>query len=323
MNPMSCIISMIEVRNAYVICDTLWTDNDYAKKELAGLVKTNGGANGKRLYIEFENYEVESLESCIKIFRANLEPHLISRNLYNIQEKSLAKIASDFVESAMNFGLSKIYPADNILRKSTFDKCIPTLKINRSKSDQKICDRYLPAIKLARDLYSNPKILKNIEELVNRIYIDPSHKLKHSFFDSEGKRLSQLYHSTHDWYKMYYSGTNLMVAIGAFGFEDPKAILFLAFDRIRHHLNDLEERRDWRHIDNMLPQLIKDKLDLIHLFSWMKEKKLLDSFQLIQAAPLANIIPGDGLHLFTDSFDEYTKFELDNFYPHLKYELID
>lgn len=320
---MSCIISMIEVRNAYVIYDTLWTDNDYAKQELADLVKANGGAGGKKLYIEFDNYKVESLEPCIKRFRANLESHLISRNLYNIQEKSLAKIVSDFIESAMNFGLSKIYPLENILRKSTFDKCIPILKINRGKSDQEIYDRYLPAIKLARDLYSNPKILKNIEELVNRIYIDPLHKLKHSFFDSEGKRLSQLYYSAHDWYKMYYLGTNLMVAIGAFGFEDPKAILFLAFDRIQRHLNDLEERRDWRHIDNMLPQLIKDKLDLIHLFSWMKERGVIDSFQLIQAAPLANIIPGDGLHLFADSFDEYTMFEINNFYPHLKYELIE
>jgi len=73
----------------------------------------------------------------------------------------------------------------------------------------------------------------------------------------------------------------------------------------------------------MLPELIAKKLDLLHLFSWMKQKGLLNGWQMIDAAPLAKFIPGDGLHLFQDSMGENIDYVLENFYPDLEYVLIE
>ena len=84
-----------------------------------------------------------------------------------------------------------------------------------------------------------------------------------------------------------------------------------------------QRRSDWRNVDNMLPDLISKKLDLIHYFSWMKQKRLFKGRKLIEAAPLAKLIPGDGLHLFQDSIDEDLKYMLEHFYPDLEYVLIE
>jgi len=319
---MSCFISVVEVRNAWIVSDTLWTDNDYALEELSKLIKINGGQKRPPMFIEYENYQVNDIEPQIKNLRINLKPYLISTNLYNISEKILRKIISDFIDETLNFGLLKIIPIQNIFRKSTFSKCLPIMRINRKKLDQEIYNKYLPFIISARKVYSNPMVLKNIEEIVHRIYIDPKHKFKHSLFDSQGKRLYQLYLKSYEWYDLYYSGNNIMLAVGAFGFNDYKAILFLAFDRIRNRLNDLEEKSDWRDIDYILPELLIKKLDLLHFFSWMKSKGLFQPSTLIQSAPLAKIIPGDGLHLFEESMDEDMQFELANFYPDIEYSLV-
>jgi hypothetical protein len=55
----------------------------------------------------------------------------------------------------------------------------------------------------------------------------------------------------------------------------------------------------------------------------MKQKRLFKGRKLIEAAPLAKLIPGDGLHLFQDSFNEDLKYMLEHFYPDLEYVLIE
>ena len=320
---MTCFVAIAEVSNAWVVFHSLRTADDYAKEELRDLIKKNNGEMYGNLYINFENYKTEQLDKLLWKLFDELRKYKISNNVFNITERTLGKIISDFLDVAMECGLIGIYPYQNFIRKTTLHECLKRIKVNRKNRDIEIYNKYLPAIIKARALFANPQVLKNVQDIVDRIYIHPKHSLKHSLFDSEGRRISKLYYSWHEWYDLGAVGTNLMVAIGAFGFESHNAILFLAFDRIKAKLSILEEGSDWRHVDNMLPDLISKKLDLIHYFSWMKQKRLFKGRKLIEAAPLAKLIPGDGLHLFQDSIDEDLKYMLEHFYPDLEYVLIE
>jgi hypothetical protein len=320
---MTCFVAVAEVSNAWVVLHSLRTDNDYAKEELRDLIKKNNGEMYGILFINFENYKTEQLDKLLWQLFDELRKFKISNNVFNISERVLGRVISDFLDGAMDCGLINIYPYQNFIRKTTSHECLKRIKVNRKNRDIEIYKKYHPAILKARALFENQQVVNNIKSIVDRIYINPKHSLKHGLFDSEGRRISNLYYSWHEWYDLGAVGTNLMVAIGAFGFESNNAILFLAFDRIKEKLSILEERKDWRHIDNMLPQLISRKLDLIHYFSWMKQKGLFKGYKLIEAAPLASLIPGDGLHLFKDSIDQDLGYMLENFYPDLKYELIE
>jgi hypothetical protein len=320
---MTCFVAVAEVSNAWVVFHSLKTADDYAKEELRDLIKKNGGEIYGNLVINFEGGEVNQLDKLLWKLFDKLHRYKISNNVFNITERALGKIISDFLDEAMECGLIGVHPFQNFIRKTTSRECLKRIQANRKNRDIEIYNKYLPAILQARKLFSNPQVVKNVQDIVNRIYINPKHTLKCGLFDSEGRRISKLYYSWHEWYDLGAVGTSLMVAIGAFGFKSHNAVLFLAFDRIKGRLSSLEGRNDWRNIDNMLPDLLSRKLDLIHLFSRMKQKRLLKGWQLIEAAPLASLIPGDGLHLFKDSMDEDMGYMLEHFYPRLRYVLID
>jgi hypothetical protein len=320
---MTCFIAIAEVSNAWVVFHSLRTVEDYAKKELRDLIKKNNGDMYGVLYIDFENYKSEQLDKSLWNLFDELRKYKISNNVFNIKERTLGKIISDFLNEGMECGLISIYPYQNFIRKTTYSECLKRIKVNMKNRDIEIYNKYFPSIIKARELFSSPQVVKNVQDIVDRIYINPKHSLKHSLFDSEGRRIRELYYSWYKWYDLGAVGTNLMVATGAFGFESHNAILFLAFDRIKSKLPMLEEKKDWRHIDNMLPELISRKLDLLHLFSWMKQKRIFNGRKLIEAAPLAKLIPGDGLHFFKDSIDEDFKYQLKNFYPDIEYVLIE
>ena len=320
---MTCFVAVAEVSNAWVVFFSRSTNDSYAKKELQELIQKNNGDMNGILFIDFENKKNEQLDELIWKLFEDLRKYKISNNVFNIKENVLEQIISGFLDQAMNCGLINIYPYKNFITESTSSECLKRIIVNKKKSAVEIYDEYLPSIIKARKLFENPKVVKNIQDIVDRIYIHPSHSLKHSIFDSEGRRIRRLYSTTHEWYDLGAVETSLMLAIGAFGFENHNAILFLAFDRIKWKLSILEEKKDWRHIDNMLPELISKKLDLIHFYSWMKQKGFIKGWKLIEAAPLAKLIPGNGLYLFQDSFDEDFEYMLENFYPDLEYVLLD
>ena len=320
---MTCFVAVSKVSNAWVVFFSRSTNESYSKKELQDLIQKNNGDMTGVLFIDFENKKNEQLDNLIWKLFEDLSKYKISNKVFNITETVLEQIISDFLDQAMDCGLKNIYPYKNFIKEPTSSECLKRIIINKKKRDVEIYNEYLPLIIKARKLFGNPKVVKNIQDIVDRIYIHPSHSLKHSIIDSEGRRIRKLYASKHDWYDLGAVEISLMVAIGAFGFENHNAILLLAFDRIKWKLSILEEKNDWRQIDNMLPELISKKLDLIHFFSWMKQKKLLKGWQLIEAAPLANLIPGNGLYLFQDSFDDDLDYILEHFYPDLEYVLLE
>ena len=320
---MTCFVALAEVSNAWVVFFSRSTDESYSKKELQYLIQQNNGDMNEILFIDFENKKNDQLDQLIWKLFEELSKYKISNNVFNITEKLLEKIISDFLDQAMNCGLVKIYPYKNFINESTSNECLKKIIVNKKRRDVEIYNEYLPSIIKARKLFENPKVVKNVQDIVDRIYIHPSHSLRHKIFDSEGRRIRNLYSTRHEWYGLGAVENNLMLAIGTFGFEHHNAILFIAFERIRWKLSILEEKKDWRRIDNMLPALISKKLDLIHLFSWMKQRGVIKGWKLIEAAPLANLIPGDGLHLFQDSIEEDLNYMLEHFYPDLEYVLIE
>jgi hypothetical protein len=320
---MTCFVAVAEVSNAWVVSNSLGIDQEYAKESVIELIKKSNGNPSQTLFIDFENYALEDMNKCISTLEANLRKYQISRNLYNIDAKTITKIISDFVENSLTCGLINLSPIPNLLRKTTLTKCIPVLKKNIQERDLKICKKYLTPIVQLRLLYSDPQVVQNVKDIVNRIYLDTTHKLQHSFFDTEGKRLTKLYASAHQWHQYETPGTSLMIAVGAFGYEDPKAILFLAFDQIRKNLRGrLEEKKDWRRIDHILPTLLKQNSTLFHFICWAKNNKIIESWKFIDSAPLVKVIPEKKIYLFKDSFDEEMEFILENIYPDLEYVLI-
>jgi hypothetical protein len=149
-------------------------------------------------------------------------------------------------------------------------------------------------------------------------------------FDSEGKEIHRLFYSWYEWYPRelpksdynFNAGVKFMLACGAFGYENPYAIYFLAFERIIVDLEKLEEVKEWTKIDYLLNELIKQNLDLLHLFAKLKDQNLFNARKLIEHAPLAEIMPNNEIFLFEDTIDDAMKFELDNFYPNLKYQVV-
>ena len=319
---MTTFVCIAKVSNAWVIYDSIRLDNKDALLELSKLIKNYNGSEDGNLFIYYDYENFKKLNESIIFLYLELEMYKISNNLFAVKENELTKIISNFLDSTIHLGLCHILPAENFIRKSTFRKCVEIIKKNKNKQDDEILKKYLPTIIQVRKLHSNPVVVKNITDLISRLYIDSPYKLKHSFFDSEGKRLINLYNTISEWYPLDNPGTSLMVAIGAFGFEDFNAILFLALDRIKFRLGDLEGKTDWREIDHMIPELINRKLDLLHLISWMVDKRLFKAKDLMQTIPLASIIPGDGMLLFEDSIDANLRFELDTYYQHVQYNLI-
>jgi hypothetical protein len=54
----------------------------------------------------------------------------------------------------------------------------------------------------------------------------------------------------------------------------------------------------------------------------LKDQNLFNARKLIEHAPLAEIMPNNEIFLFEDTIDDAMKFELDNFYPNLKYQVV-
>jgi hypothetical protein len=320
---MACFLAIAEVSNAWVVLHSLSDSDEYATDRLKDLLKKNNGGDSPVLFINFEGYSFDDLKEKFYTLFGFLNRYKISDNLFNITESMIQELVSNFLDDALECGLIGIYPFKNFIRESTSSNCLNVIKKNRRSMDIETYEKYLPAIIKVREFFGNSEVVNNIKAVVNKIYIDPGHTLDHGLFDYEGRRISKLYRSSHEWFNLGDVGTSLMVAVGAFGFTNHNAILFLAFDRVRKNLTNLEKRYDWRHVDNIMPELLTRELDLIHYFSWIREKVQYKTWKLIEAAPLASIIPGEGLHLFRDSLDEDLQYRLDNFYPDIKYVLFD
>jgi hypothetical protein len=65
----------------------------------------------------------------------------------------------------MSNGLINIYPHKNYLRKSIQVSSLEIIKINKKIIDEEIYNEYLPAILKARELFGNPQIVNNINEI--------------------------------------------------------------------------------------------------------------------------------------------------------------
>ena len=65
------------------------------------------------MLIEYEKYDTKKLDNSLNELFNILRPFQISKNLFNINEKQLSKIISDFLENSMSNGLINIYPHKN------------------------------------------------------------------------------------------------------------------------------------------------------------------------------------------------------------------
>ena len=89
---MTCFVAIAEVSNAWVVFHSLRTDDAYAKEELRDLIKENNGDMYGNLYIDFENYKTEQLDKLLWKLFDELSKFKISNNVFNITERTLAKM---------------------------------------------------------------------------------------------------------------------------------------------------------------------------------------------------------------------------------------
>jgi hypothetical protein len=319
---MADFLAVCEARNAWIVFDSSYMGEDYARAQLNKLLRDYSSPNPEIVFCYFTDTcslrDFEPLSS----FRDSLRDSEITKFLYNIPKSSLSNLFGSFVVEASTQGLVQIAPFKNkVLDSSCLGSAIHGLKLARASEDQKVQEKYLPKIAKVRSLYANPSVQRDIETVIQRIYLHPEHKFKTSMFDGEGKKIEDLYFRCNDWHPLEDSGAFLQIAIGAFGFNDYRAIQYIAFDRIQRARPDLEGRRDWRNIDTLMPDLISRRLDLLHLLSWMRPKGF-DPLQLRQSLPIAHVIPG-GIYFFETTFDDDLSFILDNFYPSVDYTLIE
>jgi hypothetical protein len=320
----STFIQIAEASNSWIITHSLTKDNDYSAQEFNEMLKKFGGKKSSQIFIQFQNYDSRKLEHAIKELENSLTKFEISDGLYNISRSLLSSILSEFIKNYSALGIVSIPLTRSLIKAAITKKTISTIKANIAYRDKEILLRYKPEILKLREIYSDSLKFNNIKRIVDQIYLSPTHDFSTSFFDSEGKKLKALYHEWYEWYAFSTNNTKLMLAIGAFGYEDNAAIYFLAFHRLISHLDKVVGRQDWRIIDNLIPQLIKGNLGLLELISWLIEDNIISASSLLEAAPIASLIPGDNLLLANKSFDdEGFKLHVKNFYPNLEYNLLE
>ena len=324
---MEAYITIGKIKNTWIIFHSTYATE--IPEEVHKFKSQNVTRMDLKMSIGYDTKDEKKLKYKIEEFERTIRQHRIVNYLYDIEEKIIAKIVFYLLEETKDLGLVYLYPLDGLLPRQVVEYFKPAIRRNKQLVDSEIYNNYMPCIKTARQVYSNENNLKNIKSIVHRIYIDPKHKLQHSMFDSEGKRLINIFYDYHDWHPIYLpssavennAGKKLMLAGGAFGFEDPKAILFLAFQRVWEELKELEAG-NWKNIDYQLSESISRNFNLLNLYKRMREQNIFNVSKLIQYAPLAPIMPDKKIYLFEDTLDEAMKHEIDNFYPNLNYELI-
>ena len=320
-------IALIEANNSWIIYDT--SENYGAEnhhQELRYLMQKSGDLESTVIYIQLLDSPIDFEK--LSIYRKELIKTLIKykviKNIYNIDRETLSSIVCDFIKKSCSFGISNIAPIKNNLIPINFiNQIAPLLRQCKEFENKKIYEKWLPDIMMARKLFSSPQIIANIKLITERIYLEKEHKFVHSFFDSNGKRIRDLFEDRYKWYPLPNEiGASLMVALGAFGYNDHKAILFLAFQRLHQDLSIIEGRKDWRVIDNKIPPMFRDKLTLLSYFASMTENGYFKNNFMLESIPLAEIIP-DGLYFFDNYFNEEVKYHLETFYPNIKYKIVN
>jgi len=315
---MTDIVAICEARNSWIVFESSLMGEDFAKRTFNDLLSSYADREKERVICRFlESVRLKDMAALDELKRG-LRPFEIKKYLYNVPRKTLSELFSKFIVDCSEKGLSEIIPFQNtLLNEKQLDRALPGIKNARKSEDRAICEKYLPAAMKLRALHSSQLVQNNIEMLIRRIYLHEKHRFKTSLFDTEGKRLEDLYFDSLNWYRVEVKGSPLQTAITAFGFRSYNAIKFLAFNRINTLRSDLEGRKDWRNIDWELPSLIESRLDLLHLFARLKSKGF-DTKDLMQLLPVADHIPG-GMYFFESSITDNLKFVLKNFYPGLSY----
>ena len=282
--------------------------------------------------IFFEDYD-DTLIAELKEFELKIRPFRIQNSIFNLEKIKLSKLISDFILKTYNSGLIGL---DNgivgLIPKNTINLCQKQMRINIKKKDDLILEKYEPEIIRARKLFESQALVKNIDEIVKKVYLSESKRLVDSFFDFEGKRLSKLTFEFEfaDFHKFRFNGTTLMIAIGAFGYWDFRGTLFLASQRIIRDrigrdsaeiVNHAFEYK-WKIIDRYLCDAIRNKYGLIQLISRLANSGNFNKLNLIDVVPIMELIPG-GLHLLGGLHEEKQKEFIEKYYPNLDYTLVN
>ena len=252
----SIFIAVGETSNSYLISHNINIDNDYAVEIFRAKLKKYKGDTTNCFFIDFEIGKSEEINNAIYGLMGHLKKYEIGDDLFNIDHKQLSNYLTNFIENFAPLGITRIPFNKSLIPYEVIESVIPIIRMNVNRKDEDILNRYLPEILKIREIYSNQNKYENITKLVNKIYLSPTHNFKDSFFDQKGKHLEKLYYDRHNWYGFGTNKSDSMLAIGAFGFNDPKGIFFLAFHRLISHIEGLKNKKDWRSLDFLLPQLI-------------------------------------------------------------------
>jgi len=330
-------IYICEVKNAFVI--KVLTDSPYSLKtqrlEFNEQIKKTSYT---KKYCTLTFTKDVNTEVFCKNFEGLLKQNLISNDHYAISKSDLAKCVSFFLNQvvegkAISTGFLNLdFNLDDFIDDQLENKCLQVSRFRNDQIDKDIKARYEKVIPKIRDWFSKQSNIDELEDLAGRVYLSKTHKVSEGMFDFSAKKYKDLISKYTRSNELFLPGNYLMNGIGAFGYFHYYGTLFVAHHRIIQEAVGwgepcFDERQGehlerWRKIDNCVELAVRNKRGIAHIFAHGHMNGYVNKDDLIQCAPMANLIPG-GLHLFKSSLNQGLKPHIDKYYPSLDFTVID
>jgi hypothetical protein len=331
---LSVLVSFVELDNSWIVFDSLGRGEQEAKIELRELQKKYDAKDCRVVLIVFENQGSQELCDQISSLYLQLKPYLLQKSHYVLSKTAIKKILNGFLKNSFACGLIKLLDAEDLIPKKMFKDCISEIQKNRQEWSKTAIQLYQNNALKAQALFAREEVFGNIKSITNRIYLDDQHTFVRSLFDREGRSLREKFSRRLEWYDITNHGSDFMLAIAAFGFEDSRGPLLAAFHRILDKYHHLEESKNWTAGDKLLREVVQKRQGLLEYYSWGVQEQIFKRSVLSQFIPLAEIIP-EGLFLFRSADRGFTdlrwdlidylnyQFEIDTIYPNLTYTTIE
>lgn len=264
--------------------------------------------------------------------------NFISNDHYAISKSNLAKWVAYFLNQvvegkAISTGFLNLHSnLDGFIDKELEDKCLQVSRFRNDQIDKDIKARYEKVIPKIRDWFSKQSNIEELEGLVERVYLSKTHKVSEGLFDFSARKYKDLISKYSNSNELLFPGSYLMNGIGSFGYFHYYGTLFVAHHRIIQGAvgwgepcfdeQQGEHLERWRKIDNCVESAVRNKRGIAHIFDLGQMHGYLNNGDLIQCAPMADLIPG-GLHLFKSSLNQGLKSHIEKYYPSIKFTVID
>jgi hypothetical protein len=248
-----------------------------------------------------------SIETYRKFAQA-IEPYRVINDVYSIDDTRLRNLCQGVLEEIQRLEIPIFELGGSVLEMLPINKkdaCYEALRAVRQKMDILERDLYLPYVYAARDFFKISAEFRRVEETVRKVFVYERKTGLKSFLDGQLKSVL----SGMEEIRKRYGSQKLpehinisVVAIGAFGYQTNKSLVYLALQRILQKNIDLNDRHNWVEFDLVLYLGFKYHAGAGDVCASFYQMRYWSTSLLVNVAPVRELIP-EGFSLSAGNSD--------------------